>query len=166
MTGLRLDVLVRISNSLRGATDLDGVLRTLCASLVADGGYLAAVVDAVTDGDRLIRLATAGQGGACHVLSSLPFQDPLHRAPVVVALVTGRMHICADVLANPVLAPWREQASAHGIRTLVSIPLRCGDRTLAVLTLLSDRSGRPWGGGPPAAARGIRLPRAGAAGRR
>ena len=144
---LQLATLVRVSSSLQGAVDRDGLLRTLCASLVADGGYLAAVVDAVSDGDRLIRIATAGRADVCTSLSSLPSQDPLHRAPAVVALATGRLHVVTDVLTDPVLAPWRAQASGNGIRSLVSVPLRCRDRTMAVLTLLSLEPVGPWAEG-------------------
>ncbi len=142
-TELRLEVLVRVGTALEGAADRNALLRTLCDSLVGDGGCVAAVADATSDRNRLVRVATAGRADACASLSALPSHDPLHRLPPVVALTTGRVHVVADVLADPTLAPWHEQASTYGINGLVSVPLRCRGQITAVLTLLSARPGGP-----------------------
>lgn len=140
-SALHHETLYRISESLRHARDAEGLLSALCSALVAEGGYLGAVIDTFSEDGRLLRSVGAGEVSSCRELATLLSQDPLHRPPAVVAMSTGRIAMCVDILTNPALAPWREQAALHGISGLASIPLRRGERTQAVLTLLSGHPG-------------------------
>jgi signal transduction histidine kinase/ActR/RegA family two-component response regulator len=50
-------------------------------------------------------------------------------------LRTGELTVCNDVAVNPRAAPWRELALARGYQSLVSLPLREGDRAIGTFNL-------------------------------
>ena len=60
------------------------------------------------------------------------------RGPTGTALRTGVTQVNQDFLTNPKAAPWRAEAMKRGYRSSISLPLKDGDRTFAVLTLYAS----------------------------
>lgn len=118
------------------ATDEDHLLASLCSMLVDVGGYRMAWVGyKESDADRNVRVAAiAGTDGGYLRDAKIQWNEGLHgRGPTGVAIRTGKVAINRDSRTNPVFAPWRELALAHGYGSSIAVPLLAEGTVLGAL---------------------------------
>ena len=108
------------------ATDETGLLEAICQHIIAIGGYrLAWVGIAEQDDAKSVRsVAQAGyEEGYLEQLQITWADTERGRGPTGTAIRTGQMVVCQNILTNPLMAPWREQALQRGYASSVALPL-------------------------------------------
>lgn len=132
------------------ARDGDGLLRSVCVSLVEEAGYRLAWIGAA-EGDpaRTIR-PVASHGAGADQLRPLPLTDSdltdsdkgARPEPAATALRTGRAALIHDLVADPAadpdgVSPWRVPAQQNDFRSMVAIPVFEDGRVTRVLAIFA-----------------------------
>jgi PAS domain S-box-containing protein len=60
--------------------------------------------------------------------------------PTGTAIRTGRYYVCNDILADPKMSPWREDASARGFRSSISLPIILFEKPIGIFVLYSGEA--------------------------
>ncbi|MCW2819853.1 MAG: domain S-box-containing protein [Marmoricola sp.] len=133
--------LARTNQAIVRAADAPALFREVCRIAVVHGGYLGAWVG-VADGGRVRRVATAGalEDYVAALDIRLDPADPRGRGPTAVALREGTAYFSPDFRADAATGPWHALAAPFGIAASATLPLRCGGRVVAVMSLYSQRS--------------------------
>lgn len=123
------------------ASDEDSLLRDVCQIAVDDGGYrMAMVAFAERDEAKSWRPAAYGgvEGGFVRgrVVSWSEDSD-YGRGPGGTAVRTGQPSISRDILNDPNLAAWRDEAARRGYRSVVALPLKSEGQAFGVLAIHS-----------------------------
>jgi len=122
-----LRVLHRVNGILTHARDETALLQDICQAIVETGGYLqAGVGQALHDEARTVgRMAQAGEGLLDAAWPAMRWDASEHgRGPSGTAIRTGRTALVRDVVTDPDLGPWREQALQRGHGSVLAVPLR------------------------------------------
>ncbi|MEJ2591190.1 MAG: GAF domain-containing protein [Candidatus Thiodiazotropha sp.] len=127
------------SDALVRARDEQTLLSDICRLVIEKGGYLMAWIGyAETDAEQRVR-PVAQCGGEEGYLESVSISWDASRAdgrgPTGTAIRTGTTQINQNVLTNPVMAPWREEASKRGYQSSIALPLIGQRQTLGALML-------------------------------
>ena len=108
------------------ATDEASLLEAICQHIVAIGGYrLAWVGIAELNADKSVRpVAQAGYEDGYLAQLDITWADTERgRGPSGTAIRTGKVVVCQDILNNPLMTPWRDQALQRGYASSVALPL-------------------------------------------
>jgi PAS domain S-box-containing protein len=108
------------------ATDEESLLQDICNLAVEFGGYRMAWVGyAMNDTDRSVRpMAVAGEDGDYLASARISWADVERgRGPTGTAIRERRPVIVRDLLSDPQMAPWRENAQQHGYLSSIALPL-------------------------------------------
>ncbi|MBF0324399.1 MAG: GAF domain-containing protein [Alphaproteobacteria bacterium] len=118
--------LTRATEALLKAADEVSLLEDICRIAVDVAGYRLAWVGMPehTPDRKVSAVAAAGQGRSYLQEIDVAWDDgPLGRGPVGTAIRTGRTQVVRSIETHADFAPWREAASRHGFRAVVSLPL-------------------------------------------
>ncbi len=114
------------------------LLNAICELAVESGGYcMASVRYAQRDAAKTVRVV-AHHGSEEGYLEStnITWADTEQgRGPTGTAIRTGTTQVNQNMLTNPHMAPWREEALAHGFQSSIAMPLKEPSGTLGALTL-------------------------------
>jgi PAS domain S-box-containing protein len=114
-------------------------LEKVCAIIVNDCGIkLAWVGFADNPADKAIR-AVAKCGNDDGYLKALKpeWGIPDDNYPVGKAIRKGKIVVCNNMLTDPDLAPWRDEAIKHGFASLIALPLKSTHSVFGVLMMYS-----------------------------
>ena len=123
---------------LMAAQDEQNLMDNICRLLVAEGGYrLVWIGFAETDAGKTVRpVAQAGlDTGYLDSLRITWADTELGHGPTGEAIRTGQPAIARQIAQDPVFAPWRTAALAHGYASSIALPLRGEDACLGALNL-------------------------------
>jgi len=137
-------VLSGINEALVRTKDAALMFQQACTIAIERGGFRLAWVGVVDPGSTTVRcVASAGPGS--------PYLDDLHvtsvegepagMGPSGHALRTGTPRLSNDIANDPIMAPWRDKALGHGLRSSAAIPIIVEGRVEAVYTLYSGEVG-------------------------
>jgi signal transduction histidine kinase/CheY-like chemotaxis protein len=136
-----LRLLRRSNRALILAADEDSLLQDVCRIAVEEGGYrMAMVAFAERDEAKSWRPAAyAGvEGGFVRGPTVSWAEDSEYgRGPGGTAVRTGQPSISRDVLNDPHLAAWRNEAVRRGYRSVVALPLKSEGQAFGVLAIHS-----------------------------
>ena len=122
------------------ATDEDRLLRDMCRVLIEQGGYRLAWIGFVEqDAAKSVRpMAHAGlDEGYVEALKVTWADSDRGRGPTGTAVRSGKTQLIQDIPADPVFAPWREEAIRRGYKAKISLPLRDDDEVFGALSIYS-----------------------------
>jgi len=112
----------------------------ICRILVDEGGYRMAWMGfAEHDAEKTLRpVAYAGAEEGYLASVKLTWADTERgRGPGGVAIRTGQPSVCNNVMKDPQVAPWREDAVQRGYASICALPMTLDDQTVAVLAVYS-----------------------------
>ncbi|MEO7100951.1 MAG: PAS domain S-box protein [Luteolibacter sp.] len=136
-----LRMLSECCEALTRGTDESRLLTDICRLAVETGGYCMAWVGyAVDDEERSVcPMAHAGEEGGYlkEIKMSWAENDPLNQGPAGRTIRGGQPVICEDIHLDSVIFNWRKEASKHGYRSVICLPLRDETRTFGLLALHS-----------------------------
>ena len=122
------------------AQDESELLHETCRILVDEGGYrLAWVGFAEQDAEKTVRPAAhAGINEGYLETAKITWADTERgRGPTGTAIRTGQPTVCQNMLEDPRIAPWREEAARRGYAASCAVPLVVGGRSIGALTVYS-----------------------------
>jgi len=140
-----LRALSECTERLMRATDEATVLQQVCEVVVKVAGYRMAWVGyAERDEQRTVRpMAAAGSEEGYLKTANVTWADVERgRGPTGTCIRNGKADICQDVLNDPRMAPWREQALRDGFRSSMALPLRVDAEVIGALTMYAGELGR------------------------
>jgi len=112
------------------AEDEQSLLKDICRIAVEQGGYLMAWVGyAEHDEAKTVRpVAVAGADGGYLDSITISWGDgPTGRGPGGTVIKTGTPVVISSIADDPRLTPWRDEAVAHGYRSIATFPLLGSD---------------------------------------
>ena len=121
------------------ATARNEMFREICGIAVAQGEFAGASIGMLDPMTQRIEPAAISESLRDYFLARpSPSADagaPEGRGPSGIALRVGRAYYCNDFLADPVAAPWHEQAARAGIRASAAVPLIVAGQPVGTLNL-------------------------------
>jgi PAS domain S-box-containing protein len=136
-----LQLLSEMNSALLHAKTEEGLLRDYCRVMVETGGYLMAWVGFAEDGPdkRVVPVASFGEAQDYVESIDIRWNDtPLGGGPTGRSIRTGKVQVAEDILDNPNVAPWRENALRRGFRSSIALPFRYTEGSMAVLTVYGE----------------------------
>jgi PAS domain S-box-containing protein len=138
-----LSALGNSSQAMAQAQDEGEYLKKVCQIVVEDTEFAMVWIGyAEEDKAKTIRpVASAGFNDNYLETIRLSWADNEYgRGPTGVAIRTGKMGICNNILTDPAFKPWREQAIKRGYASSIVFPLKSGDSTFGAITIYSKES--------------------------
>lgn len=135
-----LRALSNSSQALVRATDEAAYLRQVCRIIVEDCGHAMVWIGyAEQDEAKSVRpVAHAGlEGGYLDRLQITWADTERGQGPTGTAIRTGRPSLCRNMLTDPRVAPWREQAVQRGYASSIVLPLLSGGQAFGAITIYS-----------------------------
>ena len=132
--------LARMNQAVGRASDVATLFAETCRVAVDEGGFLGAWVGEPGPDRRMHAVAHAGVLKG-YVEDLLVTTDPAletSHGPTGTAYLEGRAVVSHDFAHDRTTTPWQARAAEHGIVASVSLPLRRGGTTVAVLSLYAD----------------------------
>jgi PAS domain S-box-containing protein len=120
------------------ATDEHMLLAQICQIVVEMGGYqLAWVGYAESNAERSVRVVAQHgfDNGYLDAAQISWAETERGHGPTGTAIRTGQIAINHDVSLDPLFAPWREQAQAHGFGASIGLPINIGGTTIGALSI-------------------------------
>ena len=121
------------------------LLNDVCRIVVEDCGYpLVWIGFAEEDEEKTIRpVAQAGFEESYLESIKITWADTEQgRGPTGMAVRTGTPDICQNILTDPRMQPWQEQALKRGYLSSIALPLRTNGRVFGVLTIYARQPDR------------------------
>ena len=128
------------SQALIGANDELKYLNELCDIIIEDCGYSMVWIGfAENDEAKSVRpVAHAGsENGYLETLHITWADTERGRGPTGMAIRTGKVVVCRNMLSDPAFTPWREQAISRGYASSIVFPLIAGDKVFGAVTIYS-----------------------------
>jgi putative nucleotidyltransferase with HDIG domain len=116
----------------------DALLRDVCEAAVQAGGYRLAWYGRVLVNGHFRLDAVSSAGPEVAYLEEFTVEwgyEVTQDCPGGMAVGSGQPVFTQDILTDSRFAPWKERAAAHGIRSLVSIPVFVSGALDGVLTI-------------------------------
>jgi len=134
-----LQTLYQCNHALVHATNEDELFQSVCEILVEVGGIrLAWVGYCEDDAEKTVRpVAKAGYGVDYLENARISWSEETERGrgPTGIALRTGKPCWVKDTRTDPILAPWRTEATARSYASCVALPLIALGKRLGSLSL-------------------------------
>jgi PAS domain S-box-containing protein len=127
-------VLTQANEAIVRARDVGPLYADVCR-IVAEKGEFPLVWIGRLDGRQVHSVASAGPCTDYLKEINVEVEGELGRGPTGTCLRENRPVINDDFAVNPATNPWRESAERYGFRASAALPLRCGGRPVAALTL-------------------------------
>ena len=138
-----LTTLNRCNQALVRAVDEKDLLHEVCEAVVEVGGYLLAWVGyAEHDENKNVRpVAVAGHDEGYVRIANITWADAERGGgPVGNAIRTGRAYLSRDVLTDPALSPWRDEAIRRGYASCAAFPLHSDGQPFGALAIYARES--------------------------
>jgi PAS domain S-box-containing protein len=135
--------LTRCNQALTRARDEATLLQQVCRLIVEVAGYrLCWVGFAEKDEARTVRpVAQAGyEAGYLQTVRVTWADSERGRGPTGTAIRTRQPAVFQDVTADPLFAPWREEALARGYAAVLGLPLLAEAEVLGALTIYASEA--------------------------
>ncbi|HEX8980162.1 MAG TPA: CHASE domain-containing protein [Parasulfuritortus sp.] len=112
----------------------------LCRLAVDEGGQVLAwvgMLDLETSEVHPVAAAGRDEGYIAFLERNGVFR---HNGPTARAILENNHYINGDMVGNPVMGPWRDEALKRGYRSSAAFPLRRNGRPVGALTLYADHA--------------------------
>ncbi|HET7732483.1 MAG TPA: PAS domain S-box protein, partial [Paludibacter sp.] len=136
-----LTALSKSSMAISESTDEDEYLKKICKIIVEDTDFSMVWIGyAENDSEKSIRkVASAGFMDNYLETIKLSWDDTeFGRGPTGVAIRTGEISLCNNMLTDPDFEPWREQALKRGYSSSIVFPLKSGDKVFGAISIYSE----------------------------
>jgi len=137
-----LRALGECNQALVHAREESAFLQDVCRIIVEVTGYRLSWVGFPQHdpGKTILPAAQAGRHGenAGWIKNSWADDDVRGGGPGGRAIRTGRTQVIRNILEDPALAPWHEEARRQGYNSVIVLPLTLEEETIAILDILSE----------------------------
>ena len=126
------------------ATDEKELLQKVCNIVVDIGGYRMAWIGYAEHDEAKSVRPIAQSGFEEGYLQTIPivWDDTLFgRGPTGTAIRTGKPATSSDIINDPNMQPWQNEAMKHGFASSLSLPLKTDHEVFGALSIYSSRPG-------------------------
>jgi signal transduction histidine kinase len=139
-----LRMLSSSNHALSRVADEDALLQEICRIAVDEGGHRLAWVS-FAEQDEAKTWREAAHAGADPLFArsarrTWSADGATAQTPDTIAVRTGEPRVVRDILNDPAVGAWREEAKRRGYRCLVALPLKSKNLTIAVLVICSSEA--------------------------
>lgn len=139
-------LLTETNEAIVRAGDVRALYREVCAAACRSGNFVTAWVGTIAaDGNTIEVAASAGSAEVVAYVDRLGLVldagCPEGRGPTATAIREGRTVLSNDIGEHSPMGFWHQAAQHFGIGSAACLPLRCGGRTLAGISLYAPVSG-------------------------
>ncbi|MEN6458771.1 MAG: ATP-binding protein [Thermoguttaceae bacterium] len=127
-------VLSQVNEVIVRVRDADALFSEVCRIIAETGRFPLAWVGR-RDGKRVVPVAFSGPAANMVHEIQVEVEGRLGAGPTGTCLREHRPVVNDDFTTNPAMAPWREQANRHGLRTSAAFPLYRQGQPIGTLTL-------------------------------
>jgi PAS domain S-box-containing protein len=117
----------------------DELMSLACRSIVAQGGYVLALIGIAENSPGKPVRIVAGAGPAAAYADDLDLSwaedTPIGAGPTGLAIRSGAPHVIGDAMVDPAYAHWRDRGARYGIRSTVDVPLRKDGEVIGALVI-------------------------------
>jgi PAS domain S-box-containing protein len=117
----------------------DELMSQACRSIVAQGGYVLALIGMAENSPGKPVRIVAGAGPAAAYADDLDLSwaedTPIGAGPTGLTIRSGAPHVVGDALVDPAYAHWRDRGARYGIRSTVDVPLRRDGQVIGALVI-------------------------------
>jgi HD-GYP domain-containing protein (c-di-GMP phosphodiesterase class II)/sensor domain CHASE-containing protein/putative methionine-R-sulfoxide reductase with GAF domain len=133
----------KINEEIVRASDTNLLLRRICETIVAQGGFRMCWIGIIDkESKRVIPAATAGVvSGYFENMKIIAPDKKEGHGPKAKALLDRKSFISNDVEKDPGMAPWRDLSRQHGYRSEATLPLSIGQELIGSLNVYSSEIG-------------------------
>lgn len=133
-------VISRINQLIIRARDTDEIFAESCRIAVESGNFRMAWIG-IVDSRRQSVVPAAWNGhedGYLEVIKEIPVRDvPEGRGPTGTAIREGRHFYCNDIMNDPVMGPWRDEALKRGYRSSIALPIMADGAVIGAFSIYS-----------------------------
>jgi putative nucleotidyltransferase with HDIG domain/PAS domain S-box-containing protein len=124
------------------AGDEEELLRRICDTIVADGGFRAAWVGyGAPDGGLRMRACAGDCCARIEAMAQRGSGEEAGRCPCGLAIHSGQTQVFNEIPADVHSAPWEEDMRACGIGSAAALPLLADGETFGALNVHADEPG-------------------------
>ena len=137
---MTLSALSRSSQAMSQSTDEDDYLKKVCKNVVEDTEFAMAWIGYAEDDEAKTVRPVTSAGFKDDYLESIEVSwgdNDLGRGPTGVAIRTGKMSMCNNMLTDPNFEPWREQALKRDYASAAAFPLISDNKSFGAITIYS-----------------------------
>ena len=119
-------VISRINQLIVHSRDLETVFAESCRIAVDCGKFRMAWIGLIDEEQKAVipRAWHGVEEGYLSIIKKISVQDvPEGRGPTGTAIREGRYFYCNDIMNDPIMAPWRDEALKRGYRSSIAIPV-------------------------------------------
>ena len=142
-----LNLLIEVIDNIITASDEFEMIEHVCKKIVQIGGYqlvwFGYVPDEINDNKFVSPLHKFGP--AIHYLDDfmIDLKNELHKnGPVAKAASTFKSVVVNDISHSKIFQPWTNNAQAHNLNSIISIPLKLLNGKVAILNIYSNEKDR------------------------
>jgi PAS domain S-box-containing protein len=136
-------VLSQTNQAIVRVREKQALLEEVCKVAVEHGKFRMAWIGWLDPESEMVRpVAHAGEDGDFLARIRVSARDdPDGQGPIGVAIRTGRCDVCNDVLSDPRMTPWRDEATALGYGSSAAVPFREDKKVIGTLNVYSPEVG-------------------------
>ncbi len=132
-------VLTRTNRAIEHATSEASLLESVCQTIVSVGRMRMSWVGGIDGVTGAVKpIASAGQVDGYLDNVGIKLEGPRSEGPTGQAIRQRATVSCDDIATDPRMAPWRDEALAHGFRSSIGLPLYKAGELFGVLTAYAD----------------------------
>jgi len=139
---LTLTALSKSSQAMLQSTNETDYLKQVCKIVTEDTDFAMVWIGYAEDDESKTVRPVASAGFNDDYLNSIIVSwadNKFGRGPTGVAIRTGEMFICKNMLTDSTFEPWREQALMYGFASSIVFPLKDGDKVFGAFTIYSKK---------------------------
>ena len=122
--------------------DINSLFSESCRITVDEGGFRMAWIGLVDEKEEAVMpWAWSGhEEGYLSLIKKISVKDvPEGRGPTGTAIREGRFFWCNDIVNDPVMTPWREEAVKRGYRSSIALPIVSEGKVIGAFSIYSGR---------------------------
>jgi len=135
-------LLSQINQAMVRTQSVEELFRTICEVAVQYGQFHMAWVGLKDENsDRIIPKSWAGhEEGYLDIVNINTGFEIYGKGPTGKAFRQGKVIYCNNIVTDPMMAPWREEALKRGYKSAVGVPFRRKEKNIGTLTLYATES--------------------------
>ena len=136
-------VLSQTNQAIVRVREKQALLEEVCKVAVEHGKFRMAWIGWLDPESEMVRpVAHAGEDGDSLARIRVSARDdPDGQGPIGVAIRTGRCDVCNDILSDPRMTPWRDEATALGYGSSAAVPFREDGKVVGTFNVYAAEAG-------------------------
>lgn len=132
-------VLSKVNGAIVRTRNRNELFQDICDIVVKSGGFVMAWIGLLDDvaGEVVPVVHSGSEAGYLDFLRTAGIIG--HKGPAALAVLEGKHQICQDIMNDPKMTPWKDEALKRGYCSSGGFPFHHGGRAIGLINLYADR---------------------------